>query len=415
MYESTGKTRGRLTIAHVMSYYIPGLGYQENFLPFEQAALNNDVHIITGNRLAPHPSYETVYEPTLGPRILKPGTLSEQGVTIHRMPVRFELERHNNPWIKGCNFLLENLAPDIVHLHGVTPWTSLQVMMSPAARQLRLICDHHLCHFNMLPFTTAKRVYYAGFRLLCAPMVQRRVKWWLPINEDAQEVLGAVLGINRKNMTINRLGVDTKRFQYDPASGVQWRRAHHIPLDTSIIVHAGRLEPRKKIEDLLAAFTQLVAADGKSSVKLLLVGDGNPQYIEMLKALAASLNITDHTQFFPMQPHEVLPSLFNAADIGVWPGDVAVTMIEAMGCGLPVVLPARPGLAYVAHCPGAYILDEEDTKGLTKILTHLSSKKPDRKEIAQICAKRLSWKSIATQSLEIYHDVITQTETLHAG
>ena len=408
-YVGKGSKRKRLTIVHVTAYYIPGLGYQENFLPFEQGALGHNVHIITGNRLAPHPSYNTVYEPMVGPRKLECGTEVERNVTIHRLSVLIEIRRHNSPWIRGSVSLLNKLGPDIVHLHGVTPWTSLQIMFSPAAQRHRIVCDHHLCRFNLTPFTVAKRVYYAGFRLFGAPLAQRRVSSWMPINEDAEEVLGTVLGIKGENIVINRLGVDTAHFGRDRKSGLEWRHTHNISLNSTLIVHAGRLEPRKKTEDLLAAFAFMFTEGDKIEKQLILVGDGDPNYIQMLKALAASLNISDSTKFLAMQPHDALPALFNAADIGVWPGDAAITLIEAMGCGLPIVLSAPPGLSYVGQCPGAYIWQDGDAAGLAKILTHLSFKKPDREDIARNCAEQLSWQSIAVHSLNIYYDVIAQT------
>ena len=197
LYDGTRNTHVRLNIAHVTSYYMPGLGYQENFLPFEQAKLGHEVHIITGNRFAPHPSYDTVYEPRMGPRFLDTGDKEERGVIVHRLAVPFELQRHNNPWIAGSISLLDQLTPDIIHLHGVTPWSSLRVIFSPSAKLHRIVVDHHLCKFNLVPFTVAKRIFYRAFRSICAKHAQRRVKAWLPINEDAKDVLDDVLGISK--------------------------------------------------------------------------------------------------------------------------------------------------------------------------------------------------------------------------
>jgi glycosyltransferase involved in cell wall biosynthesis len=410
MHDDEGAARERLTIAHVMGYYIPGLGYQENFLPFEQASLGHDVHIVTSDRLAPHPSYKTVYEPTVGPRMVGSGTGVERDVTIHRLPVSFELRRHNNPWIRGSASLLDNLAPDIVHLHGVTPWSSLGIIFSRAARRHRLVCDHHLCHFNLVPFTQMKRTYYAGFRLFCATAAQRRVGAWLPINEDARDVLQTVLGITEENVIINRLGVDVSHFYPDPVSGRHWRQAHGIPADATLVVQAGRLEPRKKTEDLLTAFALAFPGRSGSDSWLCVAGDGDNEYISALKKQASDVGIAERTRFLPMQPHEILPSLFNAADVGVWPGDVAVTLIEALGCGLPVAIPTKPGLSYVAHCPGAHAFDGGDIDSLASLMARLASTDTaSRSQVAHGCADRLGWTTIAAQSVEIYRDVIARS------
>ena len=43
-----------MRIVHVNQFYIPGLSYQENILPHEQAKLGHEVWILTSDRL-PHP------------------------------------------------------------------------------------------------------------------------------------------------------------------------------------------------------------------------------------------------------------------------------------------------------------------------------------------------------------------------
>ena len=399
-----------LVIAHVASYYIPGLGYQENFLPFEQAALGHKVHIVTGDRLAPHPSYETVYAPRVGPRLVGQGEQVERGVAIHRLRVGIELKRHNNPWIRGTVALLHQLKPDIVHLHGVTPWSSLRVIFSSAAKQYALVCDHHLCGFNLMPFTVSRRAYYSAFRRLLARPAQNRMKAWLPINEDAKRVLGNVLGIRGEGVHINRLGADIRRFKRDPMKGEGWRRLRGIPARGKLIVHAGRLEPRKALDTLISAFAAAFPRDDSAEVQLAIVGDGEGGYLDNLKKQAESLQILSRVMFLGMLPHDDLPGLFNAADAGVWPGDPSITLVEAMGCGLPVVLPNDPGTEYAANCPGATSFPNDNIPALAETMVQ-SAETDDarRSEIAERFAQLLGWPSIAAQSVEIYRSVLAES------
>lgn len=412
MTDPNGGSHRPLTIVHIASYYIPSLGYQENFLPFEQAALGHEVHILTGDRYAPHPSYDTVYEPRVGPRMVGEGTHTERDVSIHRLPVPIELTRHNNPWITGTVARLDQLKPDIIHLHGVTPLCSLGVMFSGAAKRYAVVCDHHLCRFNLEPATPIKRAYYATFRALLSAPAMKRVKAWLPINEDAQQVLSEVIGINGDNVVINRLGVDNARFNRDAAAGRSWRQENAISERATLFLHAGRLEPRKRIEDLITAFATILSRQSDGGYCLCIVGDGDATYIHDLKNQVSSLGISGHTKFLAIQPHEKLPELFNAADLGVWPGDVSVTMIEAMGTGLPVVLPENPGLSYVADCVGADTFERGDVDGLAeRLLRRAATRETQRGEIAAACAARLGWRAIASQTIDIYRDVMARSLT----
>ncbi|MDA1024264.1 MAG: glycosyltransferase family 4 protein [Proteobacteria bacterium] len=410
MLDQVGAKSTALMIVHVMGYYVPDLGYQENFLPFEQAKLGHDVHIITGDRYAPHPSYNTVYEPRIGPRMVGQGKQVERNVTIHRLPVPLELKGHNNPWIRGSVALLDQLKPDIVHLHGVTPWSSLGVIFSGAAQRHVLVCDHHLCHFNLEPFTVVKRAYYATFRTLCAIPAQRRVKAWLPVNEDAKQVLSDVLGISGENVFISRLGVDADRFTRNADTGRSWRLENNIPDRMKLFVHAGRLEPRKRIEDLIKAFSIIASEEPDKCYWLGIVGNGDEQYIRGLKNLAASFGISARTTFWDILPHKSLPAVFNAADAGIWPGDVSVTLIEALGCGLPIALPEEPGLSYVANCAGVTTFEKYDVAALANLMPRLiDANEPERGNIATECAGRLSWRAIAAQATEIYREVIARS------
>lgn len=399
-----------LTIAHVMGYYAPGLGYQENFLPFEQAAAGHKVHIVTGDRYMPHPSYDTVYAPRLGPRMVGTGRHVERGVVIHRLPVRFEFSHRNNPWLAGSVALLDRISPDVVHLHGVTPLCSLRIALSASAvRRHTLVCDHHLCRFNLTPLTFPKRVYYALFRIFLSGLVKRRIRAWLPINEDAERVLREILGIDGDNVHVSRLGVDTAHFRRDPATGAAWRQLHNIDTDTTLVVHAGRLEPRKNLGDLLTAFAKAFP-DGGAAALLAIAGEGEKEHVTAVRQCAATLGIQDRVLFPGMQKHDNLPALFNAADVGVWPGDPSVTVVEALGCGLPVVLSDPPGQDYVARCPGAVVISRGDIDTLTAVLTRQArTPSSERAHIACECAGRLGWSAIAADAVACYRQALAHS------
>ena len=383
-----------LTIAHVTGYYMPGYGYQENHLPFCQAAFGHSVHIVTSDRPVPDSRF--------GARDGKaasyaPDRSQHGAVTVHRLPVWFELRRRNNPCLRGFGRTLDAIAPDVVHLHGVTPLTTLAALLAPARSERIIVVDHHLCRFNLQPWTPLKRTWYWLWRRIVLPRLQSRVTAWLPINGDARGVLADTLGIRGEQVRINRLGADLEQFRWDDALRESWRRKLGIENTARVFVHAGRLGPRKEIELLIRAF----ALAGSERDALIIAGHGEPVYEERLRALATTAR--GIVRFLPMQPAEGMAGLFNAADLAVWPGDASVTLIQAMGCGLPPIIADDPGADYVDHCPDATVFRRGDVIALAQqIGTPHDISVGRRRRIVAFARQHFEWRAIAAQSIAIY-------------
>jgi glycosyltransferase involved in cell wall biosynthesis len=126
-----------------------------------------------------------------------------------------------------------------------------------------------------------------------------------------------------------------------------------------------------------------------------------------LRRRAAALGAADRVLFPGMLPHDALPGLFNAADAGAWPGDPSITLIEALGCGLPVVIKAPPGRDYVAGCPGVETVSAGDVNGLAAVLARQAGRSAaERDAFAAACAAKLGWPAIAADSVAIYRAAI---------
>lgn len=395
----------RLKIAHVCGYYAPGFGYQENLLPAAQARLGHDVHILTGDRYFPHPEYDTLYRPVLGPRHVGKGETTDGPVTLHRLPIRLEFKKRQNPVLGGLLGKIRALDPDVLHLHGITPLSTLSVMVSGASRRSTLVADHHLCRFNMEPYSTLKRVYYWTFRNIILPPIKSRVSAWLPINEDAERVLGQALGIRGDNISICRLGADISDLQPDPGAGAAWRTANGISADVPLIVHLGKLHERKDTHHLIAAFV----AGAPEQARLVIAGEGDPAYMKRLRGLASGA--ADRVLFLPPLPHDQLKAVFNAADLGVWPGDAAVTLIEGMACGLPILMADEPGREYVGNCPEIDTISRGNVPALKAAFSSLAGSRPpasDRRlRIAAFTRSTLGWDVIAADSLATYRTAMS--------
>lgn len=103
-------------------------------------------------------------------------------------------------------------------------------------------------------------------------------------------------------------------------------------VDTPYIICAGRLQPNKKFEMVIAAASLL--KQQKTTVNLLFVGDGPDR--ENLTKLAAEAGV-NATFYGECYDEQVLGEFFSGASVTVSPGNVGLTAMHSLAYGTPVV------------------------------------------------------------------------------
>ena len=104
--------------------------------------------------------------------------------------------------------------------------------------------------------------------------------------------------------------------------------------DRFTILFVGRLQARKRVDDLLKACAQL-----ESNPRLVIVGDGPER--ETLQALAQ--NVYPQARFVEAKHGVQLKAYFSEADLFVLPGTGGLAVQEAMSYGLPVIVAQGDG------------------------------------------------------------------------
>ena len=103
------------------------------------------------------------------------------------------------------------------------------------------------------------------------------------------------------------------------------------------LIYVARLDPEKNQECLIRAIKNL-------DVKLILIGKGNE--FQKLNKLAEKLGTKDRIIFVQSVPNKQLGEYYNSADIFGAPikqGGISIPMLEAMACGLPLIISSRVG------------------------------------------------------------------------
>jgi len=254
--------------------------------------------------------------------------------------------------------LLRRLHPQVVHAHWLLPQGLLALLaLKLSGVRARTVVTAHGADIHGLN---------SGFAMWLKSRVVCGV--------DAVTVVSQALAHDARTLT-----TDPNKIQVIPM-GVDLS-SHFVPSTprsrSQTLVFAGRLVEKKGVSTLLEAMAKLVR--DKPNAQLLIAGFGPLR--ESLEARALELGISDRVEFLGSYRNQDLPDLFRRADIAVYPfmrasgGDqegLGLVIVEAMGCGLPVVAGDLPAVHDVIrnHETGLLVASR-DPSALAKTIKHL--------------------------------------------
>jgi glycosyltransferase involved in cell wall biosynthesis len=140
-----------------------------------------------------------------------------------------------------------------------------------------------------------------------------------------------------------------------------------------LFAFAGRLVGWKGLHIAVAAMAE--PALRETPARLLIIGNGPER--ERLRQQADTLGLGGRIHFHDPVPHDQLPALYGATDVGVFPsiGDEAfgITIAEAMSCGKPVVASYVGGIPEVVGNEGntGLLVGPADPKALARAMREL--------------------------------------------
>ncbi len=190
-------------------------------------------------------------------------------------------------------------------------------------------------------------------------------------------------------VTIIPNGVDTDRFI----------PGEPIPDDGPLkLLCVARLIKRKGQHHLIKAVKQI--SDQGVDITLDLVGSGDTE--GEYRELVESLQVQDQIEFRGYISREEIPNFYAQAHVFVLPSyneGMSVATLEAMACGLPVVVSRTPGTEeLVREGENGFTFEWGDIELLTQLLLKLDSDRALARQMALVSrmqAKKFSWDSSA--------------------
>ena len=384
-----------MKIVHIIDYYQPKLGYQEAFLARNHANLGHEVHVITSDRYASglYPMAQAV----LGPRLVGTGSFTEDGVCVHRLPINFELQ--GRVWLRGVSSCLHKINPDLVIIHGVLSAASIQASLAKRSGAVfKLIIDDHMVPTASRPIAA---LVYILFSKSIGPLIRKYADSFVSTHKDSTDFMISKYGLKKDMITFIPLGCDTNLFRRNSRVRSQVRQSLNLHKDDVLFIYAGKLTPEKGPHLLAKAGFNL--AKRFDNVKILLLGNGTPNYVSMIRKLGVSSGNNDVLLFRDLVPNHELPKFYSAADVGVWPLQCSLTMIEAMACHLPIIIADNSGTPDRVNHENGFMYKNGDIYDLQQQMQKLmnSNLRSEMGRNARLYAERLDWSRIAQSFLEI--------------
>jgi D-inositol-3-phosphate glycosyltransferase len=225
-------------------------------------------------------------------------------------------------------------------------------------------------------------------------------------------------GARRDNIRLVPCGFD--KAELWPLSKSQARQ--HLELDPRepIVLHVGRMVPRKGVDNAIRGFARLVHRHGLPGRLVIAGGESDlPDPIQTpeigrLQSIAAEENVSNQVQFVGRKRRGELKYYYSAADVFVttpWYEPFGITPIEAMACGTPVIGANVGGIKYsVRDGQTGYLVPPNDPDALGERLAYLFEHPQLLRRFSQESVERVNrlftWRRVSAQIADVYEEVL---------
>lgn len=185
---------------------------------------------------------------------------------------------------------------------------------------------------------------------------------------------------------------------------------HHDLRDVRYVLYVGTVEPRKNIEALVAAFTELKQRRADwTNIHLVIAGADGWKYEGVHKAISASAAAKDihHVGYVTDRQKNIL---LQRAAAFVWPSlyeGFGIPILEAFAAGVPVVTSNVSAMPEVAG-DAAVLVDPHNTVALAEAMERVVHDEVLRTELiarGHAQAKQFTWRAAARATLALYERI----------
>ncbi len=236
--------------------------------------------------------------------------------------------------------------------------------------------------------------------------------------QDRRDMLKLYKADPRK-ISIVPCGFDDQEFR--PMDKLTARQSLGLPLHDPIIMHVGRMVPRKGVDNIIRAFGVLTRQHRVRAHLVIVGGDtrrADPQLtpeIGRLMRLAQSEGVASRVLFVGQRDRAELRSFYSAANVFVttpWYEPFGITPLEAMACGTPVIGSRVGGIQYtVRDGETGYLVPprapEQLADRLSDVLTQPEHTAQLARQALQWVTANFTWSHVTDGLIRAYRQATT--------
>lgn len=295
---------------------------------------------------------------------------------------------------------------DIIHIHSIYSFHTLV-----ASHYCRKFNVPYLIrpHGSLDPYLTErhpvrKRVYTLLF-------LQRDLDRAAAIHFNTQEEMRLTESFEIKAPgVVVPNGIDPSEFSDPSAQGLFRRKCPELK-DKEIILFLGRINFKKGLDILARAFGEV--ARKRENAYLVLTGPDNEGYGMKVRAWLRGEGALGRSIFTGMLFGEEKLPILKDSDIFVLPSyteNFGIAVVEAMACGLPVVISNRVNIWREVSDAGAGIVTDCDSHQVAEAILRLLDDRNLREEMGKrgkrLVEEKYTWQKVARQMIEVYEQVL---------
>ncbi|MHB0868455.1 MAG: glycosyltransferase [Chloroflexota bacterium] len=187
-----------------------------------------------------------------------------------------------------------------------------------------------------------------------------------------------------------------------------------------VVVYVGRMLPRKGIDNVMLAFSEL-SARSEVPMRLMVVGgetiDGDPMQTPEIRRLAGMADlhrVGDRVIFTGKRTQDRLKYYYSAADVAVttpWYEPFGLTPLEAMACGTPVIGSDVGGIKFtVADGETGFLVSARDPSALARRMERLLADRSLARRMGRAARARVeklfTWQKVGERTAELYESML---------